>query len=282
MCDDTREGLAPYTRLSAQAFGAFAGVGAGGAAGEGAGGGIEVAETDVQIPTAEGIADCALLAPKGDGPFPGVLMWPDAAGLRPQIRDMAKRLAASGYVVLVPNQYYRSGTAPAIEADGRGHNVEQRQAMRAQISEPGLQDDIRAYTGFLTAQPHVSKGRIGTHGYCMGGTFAFRTAEAVPDLVGAVGSFHGGALVTDKPNSPHHVIGASKANWLICVAQDDDVKKPDARPALAKALADSGRSGVVDLYAADHGWCVLGHKKYNPAEAERAWAELLKLYKAAL
>ena len=284
MCDrDINQGLVESWDLSRRAFvvtGALvAGVAVSGAA-------DTVVEKDVMVKTPDGEADCVLFYPAGKGPWPAVLMWPDILGLRPAFRDMGRRLASAGYVVLVPNPFYRSKRAPVVEGAFDFNNVEQRTALfalRGAMTDEGIDKDATAYLAFLDAQPQTNrKNKAGVQGYCMGGPLSFRTAAAIPDRIGAVGTFHGGGLVTKDPNSPHLLIPRTKATFLICVAKNDDAKEPESKDVLKKAFQDAGRPATVEVYPGDHGWCVPGSQVYDQAAAEKAWSELLKLYKANL
>ncbi|QIK78350.1 dienelactone hydrolase family protein [Sphingomonas piscis] len=244
-----------------------------------------VVEKDVSIKTPDGTADAVLFHPAGNKKWPAVLVWPDIAGLRPVFRDMGRRLAAEGYVVLVPNPFYRSKKAPVVDGSfnfGDAKAREQLFGYRAAM-EKGVEGDAKAYVAFLDAQPQTNKRRkVGVQGYCMGGPLSFRTAAAAPSRIGAVGSFHGGGLVTDKPDSPHLLIPKTSASYLIAVAKDDDAKEPQAKEVLKRSLASAKRSGTVEVYPANHGWCVPGSQSYDPASAEKAWKELLALYRRAL
>jgi len=244
-----------------------------------------VVEKDVSIETPDGTADAVVFRPAGRGPWPGVLVWPDIMGLRPVFRDLGRRLAAEGYVVLVPNPFYRSRKAPVVEGAFNFGDEKARSMLfgyRAAM-EAGVERDAIAYLAFLDAQPQTSKKRsAGVQGYCMGGPLAVRTAAAVPGRIGAVASFHGGGLVTDKPNSPHLLIPKTSAAYLIAIARNDDAKEPDAKDTLKRTLADAKRPGTVEVYPADHGWCVPGSQSYDPPAAERAWKELLNLYRKRL
>ena len=245
-----------------------------------------VVEKDVTVKTADGSADAALFYPSGKGSWPAVLVWPDIMGLRPVFRDMGKRLAAMGYVVLVPNPFYRSAKAPVVGPTVDFSNPEARTKLfgyRAAMTDPGVDSDATAYLAFLDAQPQTNKKtKAGVQGYCMGGPLSFRTAAAVSNRIGAVGSFHGGGLTTKEPSSPHLLVAKTKAAYLCAVAQNDDARDPESKTILAATFKETGRPAIVDVYKADHGWCVPGSAAYNQAEAERAWAELTKLYKTNL
>lgn len=244
-------------------------------------------EKDVVVKTPDGACDAALFYPKGKGRWPAVLIWPDIMGLRPALREMGRRLASQGYVVLVPNPFYRSAHAPVVGATFDFNDETQRKKLfgyRAAISDEGIDRDARAHLAFLDAQSQTDRTkRAGVQGYCMGGTMSFRTAAAIPARIAAVGSFHGGnSLVTAAPNSPHLLIAKTNAAFLVCQARNDDAKEPGMKDALKAAFVAAHRSATVDIYAADHGWCVPGGGAYDHAEAERAWAALTALYRARL
>lgn len=245
-----------------------------------------IVETDVRIPTADGVIDAVLVHPDGRRKWPGVLMWPDIFGLRPTFRDMARRLAASGYVVLVPNPFYRAGPAPVVT--GRV-NTADRSAMaplmayRKALTPAKVAMDATALIGFIDRQPRTDRRRgIGVQGYCMGGPLSFQTAAARADRIRAVGSFHGGGLVTKDPSSPHLLIPRTRADYLVAIARNDDQKEPDAKTVLKSAFTAARKKATVEVYAGDHGWCVPGSQAYNQPAAERAWGELLRVYRGAL
>jgi carboxymethylenebutenolidase len=284
MCDsDNNQGLVQVTDLTRRAV-MMTGIAAAGIAT--AGFADAVTEKDVTVKTADGTADAALFYPNGKGPWPAVLVWPDILGLRPVFREMGKRLAAQGYVVLVPNPFYRSKKAPVVEGSFDFSKPENRAVVmgyRQAMTDPGIDTDATAYIAFLDAQPQTDKRkRVGVQGYCMGGPLSFRTAAAVPNRIGAVGSFHGAGLVTPQPSSPHLLIPKTKAAYLIAIAKNDDAREPQAKDALKAAFAAAKRPATVEVYPADHGWCVPGSQVYDQAAAEKAWAELTKLYKTNL
>ena len=259
-----------------------------------AGAALPLSESDVSIKTADGTCDAAFIRP-ASGTYPGVLVWVDAFGLRPSMRDIARRLAGEGYAVLVPNPYYRASKAPQWET---AENVDfndaafraKLQPLRDTILAPGaIERDATAYVGFLDAQPQVDKGRlIGSQGYCMGGALVVKTAAALPERIGAGASFHGGGLVTNQPDSPHLLAPRIRARMYFGVAQNDDQRQPDAKDKLREAFAAAKVPTEVEVYPAKHGWCVPDMPKdggapiYDAAQAERAWGKLLALYKAGL
>ena len=256
--------------------------------------GLPLTETDVAIPTADGTCDAAFIRPT-TGTHAAVVIWPDAFGLRPALREMGRRLAAEGYAVLVPNPFYRVAKAPVfLDASTFDFNNAAERArlgpLMGSIGASGAAEkDASAFVAFLDAQPGVDKTRkIGTQGYCMGGPLVVRTAAALPARIGAAASFHGGGLVTDKPDSPHLLAPKIKATTYFGVAQNDDQKQPDAKDKLRAAFAAAGLPTAVEVYPAKHGWCVPdmptdnGVPLYDRAEAEIAWGKLLALYKSAL
>jgi carboxymethylenebutenolidase len=287
MCDEfIHPGLVTDTRLSRRSFGLMS-LGAGALATTPALAQSNVTETDVMVKTADGNCDAVLFHPTAQGQHPAVLIWPDIMGLRPAFRDMGRRLSEMGYVVLVPNPFYRSAKAPVIGDNANFSDPDTRAKLtgyRAAMSDDGIDRDATAYLAFLDAQPQTAKGKkAGVQGYCMGGALSFRTAAAVPNRIAAVGSFHGGnGLVTKEPNSPHLLIAKTDATYLVCQAQNDDATAPTMKDDLKAAFTAAKRTASVEVYHADHGWCVKGSAVYNEAEAERAWGNLSALYKTRL
>ena len=286
MCDDDiHQGLVHDPSVSRRAFGlmtvALTGVATVARADD------TVVEQDVEIKTPDGTADAALFYPKAKGKFPVVLLWPDVMSLRPVFRDMGRRLAAAGYVVLVPNLYYRVQKAPVIQGSFNFANPDDRAKltpMRATVTPEGTARDAVAYLAFLDAQPQTNKARkAGVQGYCMGGPLSFQTAGAVPGRIGAVATFHGGGLLTDKPDSPHLLLSKTKAEYLIEIADNDDKQDPSVKDKLKAAFAEAKLPAQIEVFeGANHGWTVKGSQVYNEAAAERAWTNLLALYKKAL
>jgi len=241
-----------------------------------------VTEADVNIKTPDGTADCYFVHPS-TGTAPGVLVWPDIFGLRPAFRQMGKRLAQSGYAVLVVNPFYRTKKAPTAD-NGAATNIQQLLPLAQSLNETTQLTDAKAFIAWLDQQASVAKNRkMGTQGYCMGGPFAFRTAFAVPDRVGAVGSFHGGGLVTDMPNSPHLEAAKSKAQFLIAIAENDDMRAPTDKTVMKDTFAKASLPAEIEVYTgAAHGWCPPDSQVYNQPQAEKAWSRLLALYGKAL
>ncbi|MEO8130117.1 MAG: dienelactone hydrolase family protein [Bryobacteraceae bacterium] len=244
-------------------------------------GAAAVTESDVTVTTPDGSADCYFVHP-ASGTSPGVLIWPDIFGLRPAFRQMGKRLAESGYSVLVVNPFYRTKKAPTADA-GAATPIQQVMPLAQSLNETTHMTDAKAFIGWLDKQSSVAKNRkMGTQGYCMGGPMAFRTAAAVPDRVGAVASFHGGGLVRDTPNSPHLQAAKSKAQFLIAIATNDDARAPEDKNVLKETFAKANLPAEIEVYAGAHGWCPPDSKVYNEQEAEKAWSRLLALYGKAL
>jgi carboxymethylenebutenolidase len=245
-----------------------------------------VTEKDVSVKTADGSADAALFYPSGKGKWPAVLMWPDILGLRPVFREMGKRLAAQGYVVLVPNPYYRARKAPVVEGPfdfSSKEDMAKIRGLREGLTDAMVDRDSAAFITFLDAQPQTDRKRkAGVQGYCMSGPLSFRTAAVRPDRIGAVATFHPGALVTDKPSSPHLLIPKTRAAYLVLIAKNDAEKMPKEKPDLDAAFASARRTAKVEIYPANHGWTVAGSQTYDEQQAERAWAELLPFYRANL
>ncbi|MGH8443121.1 MAG: dienelactone hydrolase family protein [Nevskiaceae bacterium] len=241
---------------------------------------------EIDITTPAGKCDAYFVHPK-KGKHPGVLIWPDIFGLRPAFRDMAKRLAESGYAVLVVNPFYRSKRAPTSQpgADFKDAAVrEALMAMRSMLTPEAALVDAGAFVGFLDEQSAVDKKRkVGTMGYCMGGPLVMRTAAALPDRIGAAASYHGGGLATDKPDSPHLLIPTMKAQFLIAIAANDDEKDPAAKDTLRAAFAQAQLPAEIEVYAGTkHGWCPTDSPVYEHDQAEKAWSRTLALFGKAL
>jgi len=266
------------------------------AAGSASAAAMPVTESDVVIKTPDGMCDAAFIHP-ATGSHPGVLIWPDAFGLRPSMREIGKRIAAEGYSVLVPNPFYRLAKAPVIQDPSsfsfqNPADMAKLQPLMSSINAQGAAEkDAVAYIAFLDAQPQVNRNKkVGTQGYCMGGPLVVKTAAAVPNRVGAGASFHGGGLVTDKPDSPHLLAPKIKARMYFGIASNDDMRQPDAKDKLRESFAAAKVPAEIEVYpGALHGWCVPdmplqpnGMPIYNKPDAERAWGKLVALYKATL
>jgi carboxymethylenebutenolidase len=256
---------------------------------------LPVTETNVEVKTPDGTCDAVFIHPT-TGSHPAVLIWPDAFGLRPAMRDIGKRIAAEGYSVLVPNPFYRAGKVGTLGLSTSSFSFQNKddmtrlQKLMGGINAAGAAEkDAVAYIAFVDAQPQVNKAKkIGTQGYCMGGALVFRTAATVPDRVGAGASFHGGGLVTDRPDSPHTLVPKMKARLYVGVASNDDARQPDAKDKLREAFAAAKVPAEIEVYPSLHGWCMpdmpaeAGKPIYNKPDAEKAWAKLVALYKTSL
>jgi carboxymethylenebutenolidase len=240
----------------------------------------QTSERDVEIKTPDGTCDAYFVYPS-TGSAAAVLIWPDIFGLRPAMRTMGKRLASSGYSVLVVNPFYRAGKPTATGATP----IQEMMPFRKGMSPAGDMSDAKAFIAWLDQQPQVNRNRkVGTQGYCMGGPMTFHTASAVPDRVGAVASFHGGGLVGKEgdPNSPHLLAAKTRASFLIAVAENDDKQRPMDKDVLKETFSKAKLAAEIEVYPAAHGWCPPDTKVYNEPAAEKAWARLLALYKTAL
>ncbi len=251
-----------------------------------AAGAVDVTDADIEVSTPDGVADCYFVHPSS-GRHPGVLIWPDALGLRPTFKQMGKRLAESGYSVLVVNQYYRERKAPVAPEGASFADEDVRNTIRplmGTLNPDTHVTDATAFVGFLDRQDAVDSNRkMGTMGYCMGGPITMRTAAALPDRIGAAASFHGGGLVTNAPDSPHLLVPKMKAHYLFAVAENDDERQPEAKNELRDAFAEAGLPAEIEVYeGAMHGWCPPDSRVYNEAQAERAWSRLLVLFESAI
>jgi carboxymethylenebutenolidase len=243
---------------------------------------VAVTESDVTVKTPDGMCDSYFVHP-ATGTAPGVLVWPDIFGLRPAFRQMGKRLAESGYSVLVVNPFYRVKKAPTADK-GSATPIQDLLPLAMGLNETTHMTDAKAFIGWLDQQQSVAKNRkMGAQGYCMGGPIAFRTAAAMPERIGAVGSFHGGGLVTDMPNSPHLQAAKTKAQFLIAIAANDDMRSPNEKNVLKETFEKAKLPAEIEVYTgAAHGWCPPDSGVYNEPQAEKAWARLLVLYGKAL
>jgi carboxymethylenebutenolidase len=255
---------------------------------------MQVTDTDVVIQTPDGMCDAAFIYPT-TGSHPGVVIWADAFGLRPVMRDIGKRIAAEGYSVVIPNPFYRVRKAPVFD-DVASFNFQNQADMAklmplmGSINAPGAAEkDAVAFVAFLDSQPQVDKAKkIGTQGYCMGGPLVMKTAAAVPARVGAGASFHGGGVVTEKPDSPHLLAPKIRARMYFGIASNDDQRQPDQKDKLREAFAAAKVPTEIEVYPAKHGWCIADMPRdnsgpiYSKPDAERAWSKLVALYKVEL
>jgi carboxymethylenebutenolidase len=251
---------------------------------------VRVIERAVEVKTPDGTCDAAFIHPD-HGAYPGVLIWPDSLGLRPVLRELGRRIAAEGYAALVPNHLYRTAKAPVFResfdpVSNPADQEEYRRHVTPFIAPGAAERDALAHVAFLDAQPEVdTKKKIGTHGYCLGGPYVLKTAAALPDRIGAGASFHGGFLVTAKPDSPHLLAPKIKARLYFAIAADDDAREPQVKDKLLQAFIAAKVPAEIEVYPnARHGWCVPDHTgaTRSVADAERAWRKLVALYRAAL
>ena len=200
------------------------------------------------------------------------------------MKQMAKRLAESGYSVLVVNQYYRTRRAPIVNSTNFAEVRDTVRPLMASLNPNTHVTDAKAFVSFLDSQPSVDGTRkMGTMGYCMGGPITMRTAAAVPDRIGAGASFHGGGLVTDRPDSPHLLVPKMTAHYLFAIAENDDTRQPEVKDVLRDAFAQAGLPAEIEVYAgAMHGWCPPDTQVYHEDQAEKAWSRLLALFERAL
>lgn len=240
--------------------------------------------TTVDVPTSDGVADAYLVRPDGDGPFPAVLVFMDAFGLRPRMAEMAETIAARGYLVLVPNLFHRFGRAPLVDLSGlgdaaqRGALFEQLTPMIRALTPDVVARDTAAYLDYLAAQPGVASGPVAITGYCMGGMNALRAIEAHPDRIAAAAAFHAGRLATDAPDSPHLAVGAVTGELYFGHADQDPSMPAEQIAALEKALDDAGVTYRSEVYAgARHGFTQSDTPMYDEQATERHWTALFDL-----
>lgn len=247
---------------------------------------LDVVEQDVMVETPDGMADCYFVYP-ASGQHAAVIVWPDIMGTRPAFRAMGKRLAESGYAVLVVNPYYREAKGEVMPAGGSFRDPAVREVLTKlarTLSPETTRTDGRAFVAYLDEQASVDTSRkIGTTGYCMTGSYTMRLAADMPERIGAGGSFHGGGLATDKDDSPHLLIPQMEAGFLIAIAENDDEKEPEVKTVLREAFDDAGVEAEVEVYEGTmHGWCPPDSAVYNEAQAEKAWSQLLDLFERRL
>ncbi len=282
MCDQDHfeEDLKKYSRRDIGTLAAF-GVGAAMMLPPRAANAAEVSESDVSIKTTDGECDAYFVAPK-TGVHAAVLVWPDIFGLRPAFRQMGKRLAESGYSVLVVNPFYRTKKAPTA-TNGANTPISDVIPLARTLNATTHVTDAKAFIAWLDSQPQVDRNKkVGTIGYCMGGPIVMRTAAAVADRVGAGCTFHGGGLVTKDPDSPHLLIPRMKAQFLIAIAENDDKRDPASKNVLKDAFDQANLFAEIEVYPAGHGWCPPDTRVHNPDQAERAWGRMLALFEKTL
>ena len=235
-----------------------------------------ISQEQVSISTPDGNAEALLFTP-GDGEGPGVVLWADIGGLRPAIADLGRKLAGEGFVVLAPNAFYRTvrldGTTVS-EVDGRTRFTEWRGA----ATDDAIVSDSRAYAAFLDARAEVDKSApIGAVGYDVGSAYSFIMARTVPDRVGAVVAIHPTATATTRDNSPHLFVGQSRAAYYVALATDDDTREPEDKGQYRDEFAKAAISATVEVLSGNHGFVLPDSENYDPASADRSWAQMLSL-----
>lgn len=249
----------------------------------GARAGVPVTAEEVLVPTADGKAEAGLFYPAARGKYPAVILWPDFVGTRPVFRDLARRLAAEGFVVLVPNTFYRSMRPNDAELDPRAPDIRPTlMQYRAEATAEGIARDAQAYVAFLDRQKRADRKKVGTVGYDLGGSYAFRAAAALPTRIAAVASIYGASVATVNPDSPHLRVAESKAAYYIAIAADDDQREPADKDEYRKVFGGAGLEGTVEVYEANHGWANPAGKAYDAAASERSFRALVALLKAKL
>lgn len=237
------------------------------------------------VTTADGSCPVTLHTSDGDGPWPGVIMYPDAGGVRPTFREMADKLAGYGYAVLLPDVYYRDGDwAPFSMATVFTDDAERKRlfGMISKVTPQIMASDATAFFDYLAARPEVSGESFGTTGYCMGGRTSLVVGGRVPERVAAAMSFHGGGLVTDDPDSPHLLADQIHAAVYVGGAQDDGSFTTENGKALDKALTAAGVEHTVDWYSAGHGFAVPDNAPYDESAAQRHWDAMESFFGAHL
>jgi carboxymethylenebutenolidase len=242
-------------------------------------------QRDVLIPTPDGTCDASLHTPDGSGPWPAVIMFPDAGGVRDTFHAMAQQLADLGYAVLLPNVYYRLGDIEPFDMKTVFANADERKRLMGlvgSVSKDAAARDTGAMLDFLAAQPEVADTKVGTTGYCMGGGLALTAAGRFPDRVGAAASFHGGQIATTAADSPHLLAGAMQATVYVAGAADDASFDDEQFERLSTALKDAGLEHTLVTYPAAHGFAVPDNPTYDEAAETRHWQALEELYGSAL
>jgi carboxymethylenebutenolidase len=241
---------------------------------------------DVQIPAPDGDSIGTLHLPDGDGPWPGVLVFPDAGGARETFRQMGDRLASMGYVTLVPDIYYRAGEWAPFNVATLFTDKQERARMSSLTSlltNDGIIADSGAYASFLLARPEVTGSAIGTTGYCLGGRMSLLAAGGLGSKIAAAASFHGGRLAVDgDPSSPHLSADRITATVYVAGAKDDDSFTVGQAELLERALADAGVDHTLEFYPAHHGFAVPDNPTYNIEANARHWDALHELYRTRL
>jgi carboxymethylenebutenolidase len=243
-----------------------------------------MSQRDVEVRTADGECPASLHVPDGAGPWPAVIVFPDAGGLRDTLRDMGERLAAMGYVALVPDSYYRSGAWPAFDMRtvfGEPSERERLLALAKSVTADMAARDAAAYVDYLLALPETTGTAVGTTGYCLGGKLSLVVAGHLGEKVAAAAAFHAGDIAVDDPDSPHHRAGSIRATVYVAGATDDPTFPTEQRDRLEAALAGAGVQHTIETYSAAHGFAVADVPTYDPAAADKHWDALSQLYSEA-
>jgi carboxymethylenebutenolidase len=245
-----------------------------------------MARIDVQIPAPDGQSNGTLHVPDGDGPWPGVVVFPDAGGARETMREVGDRLAEMGYVALVPDIFYRAGEWAPFDMATVFSDASERTRMFGMIGEltnDRIIADSGAYADFLLARPEVSGSAIGSTGYCLGGRMSLLAAGGLGDKIGAAASFHGGRLaVADDPNSPHLAADRITATVYVAGAVEDGSFTAEQAELLDRALSDAGVDHIVEFYPAHHGFAMADNATYDADATARHWEALGRLYGSSL
>lgn len=245
-----------------------------------------MSQTKIDLRTEDGVMNCQTFSPAGGGPWPGVIFYMDALGIRPELEQMAERVASNGYFVLLPNLFHRLGPfAPfdATEVFKGGPELDRLMGMIQATNSATMTRDTSACLDYLDRRPEVRGKDIGVTGYCMGGRAAMIAAGTFPERIAAAGIFHAGGLATDQPDSPHLLVRKIRATLYIAVAAIDQWFSDEERERVRNALEDAGVRFTMEVYPeVGHGFCVPGLPVYNKEASERHWRELLRLFAEAL
>lgn len=239
-----------------------------------------------EIKTRDGVCRSFVFRPAGDGPWPAVLMYMDGQGIRPAMLEVAERLSTHGYVVLLPDLFYRSGPYEPVDPAVLHKDPDLRKAHREKYMAPAtssaVMSDTEAFLDFLAGRPDVRPGPVGVVGYCMGGRLALTAAGTFPERIAAAASYHGGGLATDAPGSPHLLAPKIKAKVYVAGAIEDSNFTDEMKQRLETALTEAGVDHVVETYPARHGWVLRDMPVHDAVEAEHHWRTLTALFDGVL